>query len=64
MQHFTRDFALSLTAVALIQLSVGPSHATEQASWADVKQAIIHQGPDGTTYLTRTMGRTVLLFRL
>ena len=51
MQHSARYFAATLTALALVHLSIGPSLATEEASWAAVKNAVIHQDADGTTYV-------------
>lgn len=66
MQRFTRYFAIACATVALAHLSIGRSHAVEEASWATVKQAIIHQALDGTTYfsfsaeaLSRVVGKKV-----
>jgi len=51
MQNSARYFAATLTALALVHLSIGPSLATEEASWAAVKNAVVHQDADGTTYV-------------
>ena len=51
MQNSARYFAATLTALALVHLSIGPSLATDEASWATVKHAVIHQDADGTTYV-------------
>ena len=51
MQNSARYFAATLTALALVHLSIGPSLATEEASWAAVKETVIHQDAAGTTYV-------------
>ena len=51
MQYFVRYFAATLTALALVHLSIGPSLATEEASWAAVKETVVHRAADGTTYI-------------
>ena len=51
-KHLLSTSLLTLAAVfALTHLSIGPSHAAEEASWAAVKQAVVYQAPDGTTYV-------------
>ena len=51
MQYFVRYFTATLTALALVHLSIGPSLATEEASWAAVKETVVHRAADGTTYI-------------
>lgn len=51
MQYLARYFAATLTALALVHLSIGPSLATEEASWAAVKETVVHRAADGTTYI-------------